>query len=109
MIHFTAVNRIGKRKILTYATVTNTTLRPRPMIARVSVYSHKEEIMSRRKLLSSQTEGHAEVQAQRIWINHDYPENIRKARHTLAPVLKLAKQKEQTLIWQETNCITKAG
>ena len=55
-IHFTAVHRIGKRKIPTYAT-----LRLRHVITRVSVYAHKEEIMSHRKLLLSQTEGHVAV------------------------------------------------
>ena len=94
-IRFTAFHRIGKKKAATYARAANNAVGPRPIIARVAVYAHKEEIMSRRRFLSTNTEESSAVQARKIWINHDYPENVRKARRTLAPVLKMAKQRDQ--------------
>ena len=53
--------------------------------------------MSRRSLLSSKASNEQleEGSTHKIWINHDYTDNVRLARRILAPVLKIAKQKDK--------------
>ena len=51
--------------------------------------------MSHRKLLSTQIDTDTTVTSRKIWINHDYPENVRNARRIFAPVLKIAKSRDQ--------------
>ena len=96
-IQFSRVHRVGKKKTLTFAGAVSEHPKPRPIIARVINYAHKEEIMSRRSLLSSKASNEQleEGSTHKIWINHDYTDNVRLARRILAPVLKIAKQKDK--------------
>ena len=96
-IQFSRVHRVGKKKSMSFAGAVSLAPKPRPIIARVINHAHKEEIMSRRSLLSSRTPGDesANSSARKIWINHDYTDDVRLARRILAPVLKIAKQKDK--------------
>ena len=93
-IQFSKVHRVGKNK--SFASATANSPKPRPIIARVISHVHKEEIMARRSLLLSSANDDIQTRsANQIWINHDYTDDVRSTRRSLAPVLKMAKQKDK--------------
>ena len=94
-IQFSRIHRIGKKKLLSYAGVTSSNMKPRPIIARVIHHDHKEEIMSRRRLLAEPPSDGEQAPGTKIWINHDLPESLRRAKRIWSPVLKMAKEKDK--------------
>lgn len=77
----------------------------RPILVQVLYLPHKQEIMSRRKMLnnkvtgersmSSAERGNDQLYEENVWINDDLSEKVRRTRSVLKPVLKLAKEKDE--------------
>ena len=68
--------------------------KPRPILARVIMYSDKDKIMARRMLLGSSEEERLQGK-NHIWINNDYSDTVRQARRSMAPISKLARYKDK--------------
>ena len=108
-IKFTRVHRIGKLRLV----AGKPDQKPRPIIARVMYYPHKLEIMDKRKLLYANENGedaaNEGASSSNIYIFHNYSEKVRRARRALGPVLKKAREYDNSAHLHEDKLLYKGN